>query len=161
MISTQWLEKRKPYWSRLEQIVERSGRRGIGSFDHLELQELGLLYRQTASDLAVVRQDATSRQLSAYLNHLLGRAHNLIYMGKRPHLGEILQFYAGYPHIFRELFPQTALAFLVFAVSALVGWVVTLHDPAFAYRLLGPQMIEAIERHRMWTESIVTVKPLA
>ena len=77
MISTRWLAKRKPYWARLEELVDRAGRRGISVFDHLELQELGLLYRQTASDLAVVREDATSRQLAAYLNHLLGRAHNL------------------------------------------------------------------------------------
>ena len=38
---------------------------------------------------------------------------------------------------------------------------VTWHDPAFAYRLLGPRMMETIEQRKMWTESIVTVKPLA
>lgn len=161
MISTRWLEKRKPYWSRLETLIGRSGRRGVAVFNHLELQELGLLYRQTASDLAVVREDVTSRQLAAYLNHLLGRAHNLIYMGKRPKLMEAVQFYIGYPRIFREMLPQTTLAFLLFAVAGLVGWAVTLHDPAFSYQLLGPQMIESIERHKMWTESIVTVKPIA
>src|ERR1700723_2591452 len=100
MISTRWLEKRRPYWSRLEEPIGRSQRRGVSVFKHLELQELGLLYRQTASDLAVVREDATSRQLSAYLNQLLGRAHNLIYMGRRPKLDGALRFYAGYPRIF-------------------------------------------------------------
>jgi len=161
MISTRWLEKRRPYWSRLEQLIGRSQRRGVSGFKHLELQELGLLYRQTASDLAVVREDATSRQLAAYLNQLLGRAHNLIYMGSRPKLDGALRFYAGYPQIFREMLPETALAFALFAVAGLVGWVVTLHDPGFSYQVLGPQMIASIEQHRMWTESIVTVKPLA
>jgi len=90
MISTRWLEKRKPYWSRLEQLVKRSRGRGVAALEHTELQELGLLYRQTASDLAIVREDITSPQLSAYLNSLLGMAHNLIYMGRRPKLGVFL-----------------------------------------------------------------------
>jgi uncharacterized membrane protein SpoIIM required for sporulation len=161
MISTRWLEKRRPYWTRLEELINRSGRRGIARLNHQELQELGLLYRQTASDLAVVREDATSRQLAIYLNQLLGRAHNLIYMGRRPKLGGVLRFYTDYPQTFREMLPQTALAFAVFAVAGLVGWAVTLHDPGFSYRLLGTRMIDTIERRQMWTESILTVKPLA
>src|SRR5882762_7064199 len=73
MISTRWLEKRKTYWARLELLVDRSKRGGISALDHLELQELGLLYRQTASDLATVREDVTSNQFAFYLNELLGR----------------------------------------------------------------------------------------
>ena len=161
MISNRWLEKRKPYWARLEELVQRSGR-GVGALRHSELQELGLLYRQTASDLATVREDATSQRLSAYLNQLLGRCHNLIYMGQKPQVSGIVRFYRDtYPQVFRETLPQTLLAFCVFAVAAVVAWVVTLHDPAFAYRLLGPQMMETIEQKKMWTDSIVTVKPLA
>ena len=83
MISTRWLEKRKPYWSRLETLVNQSQARGISALSHRELQELGLLYRQTASDLASVREDVTTAQLAEYLNQLLGRAHNLIYMGHK------------------------------------------------------------------------------
>src|ERR1700685_2235908 len=43
----------------------------------------------------------------------------------------------------------------------IAAWMLTLRDPSFAYRLLGPAMIETIEQHHMWTESIVTIKPLA
>ncbi|MFZ0739014.1 MAG: stage II sporulation protein M [Candidatus Acidiferrales bacterium] len=162
MISTRWLEKRKPYWSRLEQLVNRSRARGVSALDHGELQELGLLYRQTASDLAAVREDTTSSQLAAYLNQLLGRAHNLIYMGHRPKISGLVRFYSEtYPQTFRETLPQTTLAFLIFLVTAVAAWAVTIRDPAFAHRLLGPQMMDTIEQHKMWTDSILTVKPLA
>ncbi|HXW18265.1 MAG TPA: stage II sporulation protein M [Candidatus Acidoferrales bacterium] len=162
MISTRWLEKRKPYWSRLEQLVSRSKTGGVSSLDHHELQELGLLYRQTASDLATVREDITSPQLAAYLNQLLGRAHNLIYMGHRPKISGLVKFYSQtYPRIFRETLPETALAFAIFAVTAIAAWAITIHDPAFAHRLLGPKMMETIERREMWTHSIVAIKPLA
>ncbi len=161
MISNRWLEKRKPYWARLEALVEQS-RKGVASLSHQELQELGLLYRQTASDLASVREDAASRQLTVYLNQLLGRCHNLIYLGHKPKVTGIVRFYRDtYPRVFREAIPQVALAVAIFLFGAIVAWVVTAHDPAFAYRLLGPKMMETIEQRKMWTDSIVTVKPLA
>jgi uncharacterized membrane protein SpoIIM required for sporulation len=162
MISARWLEKRKDCWSRLEQLVNQSRARGVSALRHRELQELGLLYRQAATDLAVVREDASSRQLADYLNQLLGRAHNLIYMGHRAKVNGIWRFYSEtYPQIFRETLPETTLAVAIFLVTAIAAWLVTLRDPQFAHRLLGPQMMETIERHEMWTHSIVTIKPLA
>jgi uncharacterized membrane protein SpoIIM required for sporulation len=161
MISNRWLEKRRPLWSRLEQLVQRSSR-GLGELSHSELQELGLLYRQTASDLATVREDVTTRQLAGYLNELLGRAHNIIYLGQGRKVSGLFGFYRDtYPQIFRETLPQTMLAFAIFMVAGIAAWAVTWHDPAFAYRVVGPAMMETIEQRKMWTESIVAVKPLA
>lgn len=162
MISTRWLEKRKPNWSRLEDLLARSKGRGVSGLDHKDLQELGLLYRQTASDLAIAREDITSSQLAAYLNSLLGRTHNLIYMGNKPKVAGIVRFYSEtYPRIFRELWPQTLLAFAIFAVTGLAAFILTMRDPTFAHRLLGTHMMETIEKREMWTHSIVTIKPLA
>ncbi len=162
MISTRWLAKRKPNWQRLEQLVDRSGRRGVAALGHDELQELGLLYRQTSSDLATVREDITSRPFASYLNQLLSRAHNLIYMGRSPNWGGILTFYVEtYPRIFRETFPLVLLSALVFIAGGFAGVVVTFRDPGFAHQILGPQMIETIEKRQMWTESILAVKPMA
>src|SRR5215469_671226 len=161
MISIRWLEKRKPYWARLEQLVHISGR-GVSALRHSELQELGLLYRQTASDLAAVREDASSRQLAVYLNQLLGRSHNLIYHGQKKKVSGIVRFYGEtYPRVFRETLPPTLIAFAIFAMTGLVGWIVTIRDPGFAYRVLGPSMMETIERREMWTHSILSIKPLA
>ena len=162
MISTRWLEKRRPHWLRLEQLVALSGRGSIASLKSTELQELALLYRQSASDLATVREDASSKQLAVYLNQLLGRAHNLIYMGRRANRRGIWTFYKDiYPAIFRETFPDTFAAFVLFLVAALAGVLMGMADPSFTRHFLGPQMVDSIERHEMWTHSIVTVKPMA
>lgn len=161
MISTQWTEKRKPHWQRLEHLVNRASS-GIGGLSHEELQELGLLYRQSASDLSTVLEDPSSRQLAAYLNQLLARSHNLIYAGRGAEAKGLLHFYREtYPRIFRETLPLTGLCAALFFVSMIACWAVTLRDPAFASRLLGPQMIDTIERREMWTHSIVAMKPVA
>jgi hypothetical protein len=117
MITIRWLEKRRPYWARLEQLVQQSNS-GIAALSHNELKELGLLYRQIASDLAAVREDAGSRRLAVYLNQLLGRTHNLIYMGHKPKISALVLFYRyTYPRVFRETLPQTLLAVTVVMVA--------------------------------------------
>jgi uncharacterized membrane protein SpoIIM required for sporulation len=123
---------------------------------------LAVLYRQAATDLATVREDPTSQPLARYLNQLLGRAHNLIYMGRRPRPRGIWSFYRrAYPAIFRETFSYTFAAFLVFFAAAVAGFLVCLGDPDFQRYFLGSRMAETIERREMWTHSVLTVNPLA
>lgn len=162
MISKRWLDKRRPLWSRLEQYVNTVGRGGISALASAELQELAVLYRQTASDLATVREDPTSRQLAMYLNQLLGRAHNLIYMGRRARPGGIWKFYSEtFPEIFRATFADTFAAFGIFLAAAIASFLLGMADPSFPRSLLGSEMMDTIEHHQMWTHSIVAVKPLA
>lgn len=161
MISTRWIEKRKPYWSQLEKLLA-SGGKSLGSLTRSELQELGLLYRQTAADLAVIRQDPSSVHFARYLNQLMTRAHNIIYAGHRPNYGAILSFfYRDYPAAFRRNLKYVAAAVLVFIVGAIAGTALTFQDPDFQTEILGPQMVQTIQRKEMWTHSIISVKPMA
>ena len=161
MISNRWLEGRKVHWERLETLLRRA-QSGLSRLNGAELQELGLLYRQTASDLSTVNEDPSSAQLAAYLNHLLGRSHNLLYLGQRPTHRGIVGFYRDtYPCLFRELLPMTALATGIFLIAALAGWAVSARDAGFAHLILGPNVMDSIERRKMWTDSVVAIKPVA
>jgi uncharacterized membrane protein SpoIIM required for sporulation len=161
MLSLNWVERRKPYWERLEDLCRRA-RGGLAGLSRVELRELGQLYRQTAGDLSVAQGDPSGVRLAAYLNQLLGRSHNLIYLGRRPKAAGLVEFYRDtYPRVFRETLPETLWAACIFGAAALAGWAITLHDPGFAHRLLGPQMMETISRREMWTHSVVAIKPLA
>jgi uncharacterized membrane protein SpoIIM required for sporulation len=44
--------------------------------------------------------------------------------------------------------------------GAALGSVLTLARPQFMHRLLGPAMVATIERHEMWTHSIVSASPV-
>ena len=122
MISTRWLEKRKPHWSRLEELLERTTKKGFQSLSRFELQELGLLYRQIAADLAALREDRGSVHFARYLNQLLARAHNTIYSGRRAsHWGLLRFFWSTYPSVFRRNLKHCLLAVGIFVVSAMVG----------------------------------------
>ncbi|HEV3511561.1 MAG TPA: stage II sporulation protein M [Candidatus Sulfotelmatobacter sp.] len=162
MISTRWLEKRKPHWSKLESLLNQSDRGGLKSLSRSDLQELSLLYRQTAADLAAIREDRGSVHFARYVNQLLVRAHNTIYSGHRASPMAALSFFRdSYPAAFRRNLRHCALATLVFAIAGLVGAVLTYQNPDFKVKVLGPQMVETIDKHQMWTHSIVGIKPLA
>ncbi len=161
MISNRWISTRQPHWDRLESLLARASG-GLAHLSGNELQELGLLYRQTAADLSAVAQDRSCAQLAAYLNHLLGKSHNVLYSGERTSGKGIVGFYRDvYPRVFRETLPLTAVATAIFFIAAIIGWVVTVRDPGLAYRMLGPKMIDTIEQHKMWTDSVVAIKPVA
>ena len=162
MPSARWMNKRRPHWTRLKELVERAGRGGVRALSHKELQELGMLYRQTAADLAAVREDPYEEALARSLNQLLARGHNLLYAG-RGHSGwGIWQFYSReYPRIFRQNFGYVAAAFFLFLMAGLMGALLTFRDPAFERFFLGPSMLETIHQHKMWTDSVLTIQPLA
>jgi len=162
LISTLWLEKRKPHWQRLEQLLDQSSRKGFRSLGRSDLRELGLLYRQIAADLAALRQDAGSVHFARYLNQLLARAHNIIYSTRKTRTSNVVEFFlTTYPNIFRKNRNYVLVATVVFFVSGLVAAGLTWQDPEFKLLVLGPQMVETIEKREMWTHSIVAIKPLA
>jgi len=162
MISVAWIKKRQPYWSQLESLLARVKEHGLHALSRDELRELGLLYRQTATDLAAVRGDPSSVQQSRYLNQLLGRAHNAIYSGQKKTVSGIWQFYRReYPAIFRRFLPYTMVATAIFVVGAIAGTSFSLADPDYVREFLGPGMMSKIERHEMWTDSVVSIKPQA
>jgi uncharacterized membrane protein SpoIIM required for sporulation len=160
MISVSWLKKRQPYWARLESLLTDIKQHGLHAMGRDELRELGLLYRQTATDLSAVRGDTSSVQQSRYLNQLLGRAHNAVYSGQKKTVGRMAHFFwSEYPVVFRQYFRYTLAATGIFALGALAGMFLTLSDPNYMREFLGPAMVSTIEKHEMWTHSVVAAAP--
>ena len=161
MISVRWLEKRKPYWTRLEAIVNPSARKGIAGLTYRELQDLALLYRQVAADLAKVREDPSSHRMADYLNQLWPAPINVIYMGRAfaPQHPAVLS-----PDFSRCLPPDDRLYGALRStfcggrsdrvshlscrsgLSALLSW---------------PRNDRTIDRREIRTHFVLTVKPLA
>jgi uncharacterized membrane protein SpoIIM required for sporulation len=162
VISSRWIESRQPHWTRLGELLEQIARQGLRSLTRHELQELGLLYRQIASDLAALHDDPGSAHLAEYVNHLLARAHHTIYSADRQTpFAAIRAWIRAYPSVFRQHRAHCLVALAIFVVAAAVGATLTYHDPDFKTAILGPEMVATIDRHEMWTHSIVAIKPLA
>ena len=162
ILSNQWLLKRRPYWDRLASLLGQADASGLAQLSRAELQEIALLYRQVAADLSVLRQDATSRTYALHVNQLLARAHHIIYSGRKTNLLTLFRFLRDeYPAIFQRQIGYVAASLLVSVAFGVVGAALTTTRPEFMRNFVGPEMIATMERHEMWTESVVSVAPMA
>ncbi len=126
------------------------------------MRELALLYRQVAADLSVLRQDATSRTYAQYVNQLLARAHHIIYSGRKANHLTLFRFLRDeYPAIFRSQIRFVLAAVAVSVAWGMLGAILTTARPEFMRHFVGPEMLATMERHEMWTKSVVSIKPLA
>ncbi len=161
ILSNQWILKRRPHWDRLASLLAQSDTSGLRQLSRAELQELALLYRQVAADLSVLRQDSTSRAYAHHVNHLLARAHHIIYSGRKTSLLTLFRFLRDeYPAVFQRQIGYVLAAGGVFLAFGLLGAALTSARPEFMRHLVGPEMIATMERHEMWTQSIVSVAPM-
>jgi uncharacterized membrane protein SpoIIM required for sporulation len=160
ILSNQWILKRRPHWDRLSSLLAQSDSSGLGQLSRAELQEMALLYRQVAADLSVLRQDSTARTYAEHVNQLLARAHHIIYSGRKTNLLTVFRFLRDeYPLIFQRQIGYVLASFLVSVAWGLLGVALTSARPDFMRHFVGPAMIATMERHQMWTESIVSVAP--
>src|SRR5580658_3228830 len=118
ILSNQWIAKRRPHWDRLAALLAQSDQSGLRQLSRAELQEMALLYRQVAADLSVLRQDATARTYAEHVNHLLARAHHIIYSGRKTSLATLFRFLRDeYPAVF-----QQQLRFVIASLLVSVAW---------------------------------------
>jgi uncharacterized membrane protein SpoIIM required for sporulation len=116
--SAEFRKKREAAWARLEELVTRAEKRGIGKLTTEELAQMPLLYRTASSSLSVARAIALDRNLVRYLENLVLRAYFLVY-GPRTRMLE------GFGSFLRRGFPQAvranAVPLLISFMSILVG----------------------------------------
>jgi uncharacterized membrane protein SpoIIM required for sporulation len=162
ILSNQWLAKRRPYWDRLAALLAQAQAAGVKQLSRAELRETALLYRQAAGDLSTLRQDSTARAYAEHVNQLLARAHHIIYSSRRKGFRKIFYFLRDdYPALVQSQTRYVLLALVIALAGAALGSVLTLARPQFMRHMLGPAMVETIERHEMWTHSIVGIEPVA
>src|SRR5215510_6438798 len=152
-----FINQRKNAWQRLEELLHQLDGLNLRRLHREEVRELGRIYRRTASDLAIARAESRDPRLVNYLNSLVIRAHGRIYRADAQGGKRIRLFFTReLPRTFRRTWRYTFLAFAVFTVFAVVGFVGTRYDPEFS-ELVGvsPTWREMnIETHTRWWEGL-------
>jgi uncharacterized membrane protein SpoIIM required for sporulation len=162
MISNLWIDSRKHNWNRLDALVHQVETTGVKALSPAKLRDLGLLYRQAAADLSAIRADPSSRALAQYLNRLVSRAHNYVYSGPHVTIATVWQFFAhGYPRLFRRLSGYVLAATLISVTAGLLGALIVMVRPDFGVMFLGADRVADLDHHKMWTESVLSMKPQA
>jgi uncharacterized membrane protein SpoIIM required for sporulation len=156
-----FLESRLEKWKRLEELTGRASRFRLNNLSGEEVREFGRLYRRTAADLAIAREEVRDQRLINYLNHLVGRAHGAIYRSESSGFSVIGDFFRyEFPATFRRTFRYTLTAFLISIFATAFAWTACTMDEGFADQI-APGLRRDIATHHNWTESVNKANPLA
>lgn len=149
-------------WRRLEDLISRAGtRRGLSRLTRNELRELGRIYRQVSTDLAVARVESRDQRVVDYLNGLLIRAHGLIYRQESKGIATIGKFFwRDFPAIFRQTLSYSGSALAIFTVLAIFSFIATLGNDDFAdFAYLSPGLVEQIKLRQAWWVELNATAP--
>jgi uncharacterized membrane protein SpoIIM required for sporulation len=148
------LNLRKMRWERLEGLTERA-KRSIGALNEAELQELGDLYREATSDLALARRDFPAHATATYLNQLVGRAYAAVYREKPLVLARIKHFYGWtFPRLFRSLARYHWTAAALFFLPAIAMFFITSATPAAATLIFNEGQLAMFSSGEEWWRSL-------
>ena len=152
MTLAEFTTKQQPIWSELEELLNRTRRRGAKNMSTIQLNRLGYLYRRLTSDLAVARRDFPDDRCVTYLNALASRAHASIYQTSPLKRNTIRHFFRfGFPTLFRRNLRFVVTAFLLFVIGFGTAYWIALAKPAFAEKLAPQHIVETIHAEKMWT----------
>ncbi|NTV99802.1 MAG: stage II sporulation protein M [Oscillochloris sp.] len=151
-----FIHRKRSSWERLSTLLDRAGA-SMAALSADEIQDLGRLYRQASSDLAIARRDFSQHQVSTYLNSLVARGYGAIYREDRRRGGRFVTFFCSmFPQTFRATWPFTLAAFLMFLLPAIVAFVFTYRDPALGSVLVpgAEQVIANVQAGTEWWQRI-------
>jgi uncharacterized membrane protein SpoIIM required for sporulation len=158
MTADEFIRAKRSAWQRLEALLAKSGGGGrLAALSADELHELGALYRQTTSDLAVARRDYNSHRVAEFLNGLVGRAHANIYRNEATTWRRLRDAVVRtFPQTWRATAPFTIVATLLFLVPALVAGVVSYLAPTEAGLFFpgAEALAQQIESGQEWWRDI-------
>lgn len=136
--------ERESDWRRLEAIVtalEKNRPRRISDEDLLALP---VLYRKTASSLAVAREISLDAATLAYLEALVRRAWFQVYGPNTAFSGWIKRFICtDWSVSVRGIWLELCIAFAVMVAGTLVGWLLVARDSDWFYALVPGDFADA------------------
>ena len=139
--SARFRAEREATWRELEGLLNTVERKSIRALSDDDLVALPGLYRATLSSLSVARATSLDADLITYLEALSARAYFFIY-GVRAGLAARLAkfFVTDWPAAVRRLAPETAAAFALLVVGAVVGFLLVRQSPDW-YAALMPDSL--------------------
>ncbi|MBM3457812.1 MAG: stage II sporulation protein M [Armatimonadetes bacterium] len=143
----QFLVRRQPDWTRLEQLLAQVEQQGLSRLSFPELREFGRLYRRASSDLIAARARTANAGVLEYLNDLVARSYSQIYRSSRTTRftgSTIRRAWIEFPRLLRRRAGPVRLAALIMLVAGVAGWFMGSTDPGGAYHFLPAEMVRSI-----------------
>ena len=147
-----FIAERQGRWSALEAAIKTAKRGRLRTQSASDIENFGLLLRQTSSDLAIARRDHPDAPITEYLNTLCARAHPLLYRGSPWRPGSIGPFFAtALPRSFRAAWPYILASLALMVIGFIAGWVAVYVRPDLRASLVPSSLFDEMARGQIGT----------
>src|SRR5690606_25698850 len=136
--------EREGDWRRLEAIVTALEKNRLRRISDEDVLALPVLYRSTASSLAVGREISLAAATLAYLASLVRRAWFQVYGPRTSLRGWFKRFLGGgWSASVRAIWLDLCIALAVMIAGTVVGWLLVARDSAWFYALVPRDFADA------------------
>jgi uncharacterized membrane protein SpoIIM required for sporulation/uncharacterized RDD family membrane protein YckC len=142
-----FLARKRDAWEQFRAVATRIERAGVGALPPSEIPAFAARYREVAADLARARTYGVDPQILDYLERLVSAGHNALYRARgrnRPPLGRYLL--GEFPGAVVASWRYVMVAFLLFTVPAVVGYVMLRERPELTEEIVPPTMVSRAEQ---------------
>jgi len=141
--SQRFRSEREADWVALDAHVRKAERAGARALSDAELLAIPVLYRGALSSLSVARATSLDHELVAYLESLCTRAYFFVYGTRTTLAHRVARFFAvDWPAAARALWRETAAAWLLMALGAVVAYALIRQDADWFYAFIPGEMAQ-------------------
>lgn len=149
-----FVARRKPSWEALAAVLDHLAARKVTLS---ELEQLELLSRRAAADLAHAQSFFPGTEAHRYLNQLCSRAYAAVYRDAGSSWARLRRFYAvDFPRTVRAELPLVGLSTFVFLVGLVAGVAALAFNPEAAQLLVPQEQRDFVARGELWTNSALS-----
>jgi uncharacterized membrane protein SpoIIM required for sporulation/uncharacterized RDD family membrane protein YckC len=146
-----FVAKKREGWETFRTMAVRTERTGVGVLAPGEIPAFAAQYREVAADLARARTYQVDPGVITYLERVVSAGHNALYRARGKQRTPVPHYILrDFPAAVVQSWAYVVLAFLLFTVPAVVGYVMIRERPALADEIVSPVMVaraeEAAER---------------
>lgn len=128
--SQRFREARSADWKRLEQLVTKAEKGGMGRLTDEEILAVPVLYRSTLSALSVARETSLDRSMIVYLETLSARAYFFVYGSRDTLVGKLTAFFQrDWPRAVKGIWRETIASGLLMLIGAVAAAVLVGQEP--------------------------------
>ncbi len=145
--SERFVEERKEYWMRLEEIIRKAHNGRISSLKENDIRDFPDLYRHVCTDSELAKTLELSPDTVDYISRLVRYSHNILYTPPKKNFGEIMRIFTNeFTVSFLKNIKPILFVSAVFFLLFLLTFLIILKNPDYASYVLPEDLIRLMKQ---------------
>lgn len=144
-----FIKQNREDWNQLEHFITRLSK-NKRSLTGTDIDQFNRLYQKAAQHLAYSQTYFANEEVTAYLNELVAKAHNLLYKDQVSSFRQIRTFFSTtFIGLLMGQWKAAAVAMILFFAGGLAAFLSVINDPLNLYALLPEQMAGTVDPEQL------------